>query len=238
MEDGPGPDLGQTPATAITVGSREPPAVVALTGPQVFPTDAGPSRLSERAGSLRGRQCLQVLRRGREHRAADPTGEMTSAEIGSTKARVVPVVESHRAAKISTRTSLATGAALTNVDENLGITINQIRIGVGGADVTIAVNRLGEGVGVLVTEIQAEDEDVHKGESSILLIRPFLPHFPSSSLPSYLNILHPPSIPPFRETRPRSQSFVTIIKAANEPRQSRIHYILTTSLHVAMLLNP
>lgn len=165
MEAGPAPDLGQTPATAITVASRELPVVVDPTGPRVFPTDAGPSRLNERAGFLRGRHRLQLLRRGRDHRAAGPTGEMTSAEIGSTKARdreVVLAVEFLKVITIWTRTSLATGAALTTVGENLVITIlSPIKIGVGEIDVTTAVNHLGEGAGVLGTEIRPEVEDVH-----------------------------------------------------------------------------
>lgn len=129
MEDGPDPDLGQTPATAITVGSREPPAVADPPAPRVFPTVVDPFRLNERAGFLRARP-LRLLRRGRDHRVAGPTDGMTSAEIDSIRARVVPVVESLKATTIMTRTSLATGVNLRIVGENLGITIlDRIKIG-------------------------------------------------------------------------------------------------------------
>jgi hypothetical protein len=195
MEHGPVPDLDQIPATAI-VGSRELPAAVDPTGPRVFPTDAGPSRLNEKAGFLRDRHCRQLLRHGRDHRAADPMGEMTSAEIGSTRGPrgVVPAVESRKVITISTRTCLATGAI---VGENLGITtiLSLTKIGVGDSDGITAVNRLGEEAGVLVTEteIQPEDEDVHteffssSTSSFHFSLRPFVP----SSLPLY-HICPPP----------------------------------------------
>jgi hypothetical protein len=161
MEDGPDPDLGQTLATAITVGSREPPVVVDPMAPWVFPTDVDPSRLNVRAGFLRARP-LRLLRRGRDHRVVGPTGEMTSVAIGSIRVKVVPVVEFLKATTIMTRTSLATGVVLTIVGENLVITIlNPIKIGAEEIDVTTAGNRPGEEAGVLVTEIRPEAEDIH-----------------------------------------------------------------------------
>lgn len=201
MEDGPAPDLGQIPAIAIIVGSRELPVAVDPTDhPRVFPTDAGLSHLNERAGFLRGRLCRQLLRHGRDHRAADPMGEMTSAEIGSTRAArgVVLVVESRKAITTSTRTCLATGAI---VGENPGITtiLSLIRIGVGDSGGITAVNRLGEEAGVLVTETetQLEDDDVHTEYFS----SPSTSSYFSSSLLSFLftlSTLRLPSTPPFR----------------------------------------
>lgn len=88
------------------------------------------------------------------------TGEMTSAEIGSIRARVVLVVEFPRVVTISIRMFPATGPVLMIGDETLGITIRrQIKIGAVGTDGTSVVNRQGGGAGVLVTEILPGDED-------------------------------------------------------------------------------
>lgn len=183
MEDGPDPDPGQTPATAITVGSREPPVVVDPPAPRVFPTAVDPSRLNGRAGFLRARPLR--LRHGRDHRVAGPMDAMTSAEIGSIRARVVPVVESLRATTIMTRTSLATGVILRIVGESLGtIILDRIKIGAEEINVTIVGNRLGGEAGVLVTETRPEAEDVHALNLWCRLPIPPLPLFFRTSLPS------------------------------------------------------
>jgi hypothetical protein len=123
-------------------------------------------------------------------------GEMTSAEIGSTRVPrgVVLAVESRRVITISTRTCLATGRIVGEIlGEILGITIlSLIKIGVGDSDGITAVNRLGEEAGVLVTETETqpedEEEDVH---TEYFFFLPLLPPstsfflFLSSSIPLY-----------------------------------------------------
>lgn len=168
------------------------------------PTGAGPSRLNERADSLRGRLRLRLLRPGKVRRAAGPMGmgEMTSAEIGSTRARVVPVVEFPRVVIISIRMFLATGAVLMIGGETRGIIIRRrIKTGAVEIDGISVVNRRGGGAGVLVTEILLVGEDriavfgfFTTSPSFLTPLHPYLPT-PRCLPPSFS-----PSTPPVRLT--------------------------------------
>lgn len=129
-------------------------------------------------------------------------GEMTSAEIGSIRARVVLVIEFPRVVTISIHMFLATGPVLMIGGETLEITIRRrIKIGAVGTDGTSVVKRHGGGVGALVTEILREDENQQNGSwFFVQLSSPFPPSFRPSLYLSYpypTMFTAPPSIPPF-----------------------------------------